>query len=215
MQPTSLDTVLAAFNWRYATKKFDPSRKIPAANWSALEQAMTLAPSSFGLQPWRFVVVNDPQVRAKLREVSYGQPQITDASHMVVFARRTKLNADDIGRHIARIAEVQNIPLASLESTRTMMVGSMTSRADADLNAWAGRQLYIALGFFLSAAALAGIDACPMEGFESPKYDQILRLDREGYQATAVATAGYRAADDAFAGKAKVRFGQEDSIRHV
>ena len=193
MSTIPAETILKQFAWRYATKKFDPARKIAPDTWAALEKATMLAPSSYGLQPWKFIVVTDPTVRAKLKGVSWNQPQITDASHLVVFARRSELNAADVQRWIDRIAEVRNAPHAALAGFRDMMLGSVASPAatpGGGFETWISRQCYIALGFFLAAAAMLGVDACPMEGFDPAQYDQILGLPAMGYKATVLATAG-------------------------
>lgn len=209
--------VVAALNWRYATKKFDPARKIPDATWSALEQAAILAPSSYGLQPWKFVVVNDPALRAKLREVSWNQPQITDASHLIVFCRRTGMVAADVHRYAERISQVRGVPVAAFQGYVDMMLGTVNKfPADSPQpEVWNSRQVYLALGCFLTAAAMMGIDVCPMEGFDGEKYDEMLKLKGTGYAATVIATAGYRAADDSMAGFKKVRFDRSDVVQHI
>lgn len=206
MQTVKPDVIIERLQWRYATKKFDPAKKIPADQWAALEQAAMLAPSSYGLQPWRFVVVTDPALRARLREVSWNQPQITDASHLVVICRRTDMTAADVDRYLGRIEQVRRVSGDSLKGFREMMLGSIEPKPVADREVWNSRQVYIALGFFLSAAAMMGIDACPMEGFDPAKYDEILGLRPLGLGAQVLATAGYRAADDPIAAMAKVRF---------
>ncbi len=161
-------------------------------------------------------MIDSPEVRTRLRAASWNQPQITDASHLVVFARRSTMTPADIQRHIDRIIEVRKTPAAALDGLKNAMLGSIASGAPGfDAGAWAGRQAYIALGVFLSAAAMLGIDACPMEGFEAPKYDEILGLPAQGYNAQVIAAAGYRAADDAFASMPKVRFDRKDVIHHV
>jgi nitroreductase len=214
MKPVADDVVVRQLGWRYATKKFDPSRKISPADWQTLEYALVHAPSSFGLQPWHFVVVTDPAVRAKLRSVSWNQAQITDASHLVVFTVKKNLGAADVERYLSRIAEVRGITLESLAGHKQMMLGSL-NRAVEEVHNWATRQVYIALGFFLSAAALVGIDACPMEGFQPDKYDEILGLTARGYGSVVLGAAGYRAADDPYLALPKVRFKAEDVITHV
>ncbi|NOT32507.1 MAG: NAD(P)H-dependent oxidoreductase [Planctomycetes bacterium] len=207
--------LLAQLRWRYATKRFDPSFKIEAATWSALEQALLLAPSSYGLQPWRFVVVTDPAVRAKLRAASWNQAQIVEASHLVVFAIKKGLNAADVRRYVERTAEVRGVPRESLAGAEQMMTTHVERPQPFDIDEWSRRQLYLALGMFLTSAALLGIDACPMEGIEPPKYDEILGLTREGCAAVCVATAGRRASDDKYATLAKVRFDAREVIRRV
>lgn len=207
--------LLQQLRWRYATKKFDASRKIPSDIWNSLEQALVLSPSSFGLQPWKFIVVENPDLRQKLLPVSWNQTQIVDASHLVVFAHRKDLNAADVEKYIRHTASVRGIPVESLEGYKQMMLGFVARAAQGfDINAWASRQVYIALGNFLTSAALLGVDACPMEGIEPAKYDEILGLDKQGYKTLFVATAGYRAKDDASAGHTKVRFMQDDVVEH-
>ena len=214
MPPVPPDTVLAQLRWRYATKKFDPARTIAPNLWAALEQAVVLSPSSTGLQPWRFVVVADPEMRKRLHAAAYNQPQILDASHLVVFCGKTPPTLADADRHVANTARVRGVPVESLEGFRKMVVGA-ASRPPEEGTAWAARQAYIALGVFLAAAAMLGVDACPMEGFEPEKFDEILGLKAMGVGSVALATAGYRAADDKYAALAKVRFPADEVIEHV
>jgi nitroreductase len=209
----SSDTLLAALHWRYATKKYDPAKKISAADWSTLEQALILSASSYGLQPYKFVVVTDPALRARLLPASYGQTQVVDASHFVVFARRLDITAADAEHFIARTAEVRGLPVEALNAYRDILLGDVVNGPRNKWAAeWAARQAYIALGNFLASAALLGIDATPMEGFEPPKYDEILGLTAQGFGAVVVAAAGYRAADDKYAALAKVRFPASELI---
>jgi nitroreductase len=216
MKPVSHATILRQLRWRYATKKFDATSKIAPADWQTLEDALVLSPSSFGLQPWKFVVITDQQVKERLVAASWGQQQLADASHVVVFTVRRNLSAEDIDRHVQRIAHVRGVTPQSLEGYRGMMTGSLlTPRPEFNVNEWATRQLYIALGNFLTCAALLDIDACPMEGIEPAKYDEILGLPATGYGAQMVATAGYRAADDAYASLPKVRYEARDVVQHV
>src|SRR5436190_9675948 len=125
MPPVPPDTVLGQLRWRYATKKFDPARKIAPELWAKLEQAVVLAPSSYGLQPWTFVVVTDPEVRKKLHPVSYNQPQILDASHLVVFAAKNPPTPEDVDAYVARTAAVRGATVESLTGFRQMMLGSL------------------------------------------------------------------------------------------
>src|SRR5829696_5881074 len=158
------DTVLEQLKWRYATKKFDPAKKIAPDLWAKLELAAIHAPSSYGLQPWNFVVVTDPEMRKKLHPVSYNQAQILDASHLVVFAAKNPPTPADVDAHVARTAEVRGEPVEALEGLKKAMLGSLARMDAAQGHRWAARQTYIALGVFLSAAAMMGVDACPMEG---------------------------------------------------
>ncbi len=204
--PIPPDTVLAQLNWRYATKKFDPAKKIAPDLWAKLEQAVVLAPSSYGLQPWKFVVVTDPDVRKRLHPVSYNQPQVLDASHLVVFAAKNPPTPADVDAHARRTAEVRGVPPEKLDGFKQMMLGSLSRMDAAQAHRWAGRQTYIALGVFLSAAAMMGVDACPMEGFQGDQYDEILGLKAKGLASLVIATAGYRSPDDANANLPKSRF---------
>jgi nitroreductase len=209
-----IERLLDALNRRYAVKKFDPAREIDAATWDALEEALRLTPSGIGLQPWRFVVVDDPAVRARLREASYGQPQIEEADRLVVFAARKGFDVGDVDHFVGRVAEVRGQTLESLQGLRNAALG-LTRRPQADRDAWSARQAYIALGNFLTSAAVLGVDACPMEGLDPAKYDEILGLEAQGYTTLAVAAAGYRSAEDKYGALPKVRFAREDVIKHV
>ncbi|HEY2785416.1 MAG TPA: NAD(P)H-dependent oxidoreductase [Fimbriiglobus sp.] len=215
MSTVSPETALAALRWRYAVKKFDAAKKIPPATWTALEHAMVLSPSSYGLQPWKFFVVDRPGTRAKLLPASWGQRQIVDASHLVVFAVKANVGPADAQRLIDRTAEVRGVPASGLEGYKGMMVGSLTRQTPADVENWMTRQVFIALGVFLTAAAIVGVDACPMEGFQPEQYDEILGLSAKGYKSVVLATAGYRHADCPQATAAKVRFPHTDMVEHV
>jgi len=207
MNTASREQLVGQLNWRYATKAFDPQKKIEPADWAALEEALRLSPSSIGLQLWKFIVVDDPAVREKLRAAGYAQPQITDAAKLVVFAVKTDITEADIDAHLEEIAKVRGVSLESLAPLRGMAMASVIQAMDAEARvAWAKRQVYIALGTFLTSAALLGIDACPMEGFSPPDFDSILGLPEKGLASVVIATAGQRAADDKYAGLAKVRF---------
>ena len=202
--------LLAQLNWRYATKQFDPNRKISAPDWAALEEALLLTASSGGLQPWKFVVVTDPAVRAKLRPAAYGQAQLTDASHLVVFAAKNNFSEADVDAHLQNVAKVQGAPIEALAPLRGMLVGGVVKAQDeAARNAWARNQAYIALGNFLTSAALLEIDACPMEGFDRAQFDEILGLKAKGLRSAVIATVGYRLPTDKYAAAPKVRFPKE------
>ena len=213
-QSVNSEALLRQINWRYATKKVDATRKITHEDWATLERALVLAPSSYGLQPWKFFVIDDAATRAKLKGVAWNQSQITDASHLVVFAIKKDLAVADVERYVQRIAEVRKVSATTLEGFKGMMVGTLT-KPGFDAKGWSARQAYLALGFFLSAAALMNIDACPMEGFDPAQFDEILGLSKQGYGSVVVATAGYRAADDAYAGLAKVRYELKDVVQHL
>ena len=216
MRTISTNELLTQLNWRYATKQFDAERKIDPQTWSALEEALVLTPSSFGLQPWKFIVVTDNATRERLVAASWGQQQVTDASHLVVFAIKKNLRETDVDAYVNRVAEVRGSNFDSLKGFRDMMVGSLiTGRDEPGRRGWASNQAYIALGNFLTSAALLGIDACPLEGIEPDKYDQILGLEKQGLTTVVAAAAGYRASNDKYAAAIKVRFPKKEVLVEV
>jgi nitroreductase len=216
MTPVSTTTLTDALHWRYATKKFDAAREIPAETWKALEESLVLAPSSYGLQPWRFIVVTDKATKEKLSAVSWNQKQPADCSHYVVFAGRKGYGLKDLERFMDRTVEVRGVAKESLKGYTDLIAGSLERAAKAGyLDTWMAKQSYIALGQFMTSAALLGIDTCPMEGIEAPKYDEVLGLAELGYGTLCACAAGYRAADDKYAQAPKVRFKDTEVILHV
>ena len=214
--PVSHETLLGQLRWRYATKQFDASRRISPEDWQALEESLVLTPSSFGLQPWRFIVVTDQATKEKLLPASWDQRQVADASHVVVFAIRKNLGAAEVDRYLERMAAVRGVGLDSLKGFRDVLLGFLGQPADRfSPDQWATRQTYIALGNFLTSAALLGVDVCPMEGIDPAQYDAILGLGAQGYHTVVVAAAGYRAAGDRYASLPKVRFAKDELITHV
>jgi nitroreductase len=203
-------TTLEHLNWRYATKQ------IPAETWHVLEQSMVLSPSSFGLQPWKFFVVRNPELRQQLVEHSWGQKQVAEASHLVVFAIKHNLDAAYVDRYVARMAEVQQVPVDTLQGYGNLVKGTIDRLASpVAVDAWSTRQVYIALGQFMTTAAMLEIDTCPIEGFVPPKYDEILGLTAQGYASSVVCAAGYRSATDKYAAKPKVRFATPEVVEYL
>ena len=208
--------ILQQLQWRYATKKFDPDKKIPDDVWAVLEQSLVLAPSSFGLQPWKFFVVRNPDVRSKLVEHSWGQTQVADASHLVVFAIKKDVGNEDVDQYVDRMAEVQGVPAENLQGFGKMVKGFLENPPyPLNKNEWAARQVYIALAQYMVCAAMLGVDTCPMEGFVPAEYDDVLGLTGQGYGSVVVCPAGYRAEDDKYADKPKVRYSHEAVISYV
>jgi len=208
--------LLKALDWRYATKKFNPNKKIPADVWQALERALILTPTSYGLQPYRFIVLNNAEKRAELLPHSWNQPQVVESSHYVVLAARTKMTEADVDNWIQRLATVRKVSVESLATYRGMMVGDIVHGSRGKIShEWAIRQTYIALGNLMTCAAMLGVDACPMEGIVPPEYDRVLGLRDSGY-ATAVACAlGYRADNDKYAAVPKARFSASELIHKI
>jgi len=216
MNPIPTETLVGALSWRYATKRFDPAKQIPPHIWTALESALVLSPSSYGLQPWRFIVAQDPAVRAKLAAASFGQSQAVDCSHYVVFALHKNLSAAHVDRFIDRTVAVRGGTKEKMKGYRDLMVNSTDrARGEGRLDTWMSHQVYIALGQFMASAALLGVDTCPMEGLEPAKYDEILGLAPQGYATLCACAAGYRAADDKYAVAPKVRFPANEVVTYV
>jgi len=213
---TSFQTpLLDALQWRYATKKFDPARGISEETWEILEQSLLLTPSSFGLQPWQFLVVENPETRAALRPVSWDQPQITEASHLVVFTARTDLGENDLNEWIACLSKAQSTPPDALQPLKSVIAGFIGPMSPEALHAWNVRQVYIALGQFMASAAVLGIDTCPLEGIDTSGYDQVLGLGSTGFATAVACAAGYRADNDKYATLPKARFSKSRLIRKI
>lgn len=216
MMNQSTRQLLDALQWRYATKVFDPAQKIPADVWAALEQTLVLTPTSYGLQPYQFLVVQDPAKRAALLPHSWGQKQVVDCSHFVVFAARTEMKEADVDKLISRTVELRKLPADALNAYRKMMLGDVVNGPRGkNAHEWAARQAYIALGNLMTAAAVLGVDACPMEGLAPAEYDRMLNLPGTGYATVVACALGYRAAGDKYARLAKVRYATADLVRVV
>ncbi len=212
MPVISPNDLLEQLQWRYATKAFDPERKLTEPQFNALLESLRLAASSFGLQPWKFIVVETPELRAKVREHSWGQSQVTDASHHIVLCAQKELTADDITRWSAELTKTRGGDPATHEGYRKMMLGWHMSKTPGQLKQWMACQVYLALGTLLTAAAALGIDACPMEGFDPVKVGEVLGLEKLGLEATVMCPVGFRSSADKYAGVAKVRYPQNEVI---
>lgn len=216
MKSISSPELLQALEWRYATKVFDATRKLSAETWETLQKTLILSPSSYGLQPYHFLIVKDPAKRAEMVPHSWGQKQVVDASHFVVFAARTTLSRGDVEKFIELTAQQRGIPANALKGYRDMMIGDLVEGPrSAMVQQWGTCQAYIALGNLLTSAALLGVDACPMEGFVPAEYNRILGLAGSGYTAVVACALGYRAADDKYAGLKKVRFDASELVKTI
>jgi len=208
--------LLKSLEWRYATKVFDPAKRIPADSWQTLERALVLTPTSYGLQPYRFLVINDPAKRAELLPHSWGQKQVVDCSHFVVFTAKTKMTGADVDKLIRRTVETRKLPADALNAYRGMMLGDVVNGPRGKTaHEWAARQTYIALGNLMTCAAVLGIDACPMEGLVPAEYDKVLNLDGSGYATVVACALGYRSSEDKYAKLAKVRYDMKDIVRQI
>lgn len=199
-----------ALNWRYATKVFDSSKKVSEEDFNELLEAVRLSASSFGLQPWKVLVIKDKELRKKLREQAWNQPQVSDASHFVVFCARTDLNEEYIDNFLKNVSETRGIPMENLKEFKGMLMNFINALDNKSKIEWAKKQAYIALGTLLSACALKEIDACPMEGFEPAKFDETLGLEKENLASAVICAIGHRSSEDKTAEYKKVRFKKED-----
>jgi nitroreductase len=197
-------------NWRYATKKFDTTKKVSNENIEFLKEAVRLSASSYGLQPYKVIFVENPELRAQLQPVAWGQAQIVDASHLLVFANITNFGETQIDAHLNNISVTRGLPTDALKGYGDFMKSKITSLSEVNRNVWTSKQTYIALTNLLNAAAELGIDVTPMEGFEPEKFNEILGLTELGLNATLVATVGYRHAEDDTQNYAKVRKSNEE-----
>ena len=208
--------LLAALRWRYATKKFDPNHKILNEDWKTLEEALILTPSSYGLQPWKFIVITNYALRKELLPFSWNQSQVLECSHYVVFAIKKHLRVKDIDDYIEYIAKVRKVTKETIASYRSMMISDVIEgRRSFSVNEWAARQIYIALGNFMTCAALRGIDTCAMEGIDSVNYDKILKLNERDLTTVVACAAGYRSKEDKYAFLPKVRFPKSVVIENL
>lgn len=207
------EELLQGLNWRYATKQFDPARKISEADWSVLEQSLILCPSSYGLQPWKAVVVVSDELKQRLPEAAWGQTQPRDCSHFVVFAARKHVDRDYVLKFVQRTADVRGMEISSLNGLRDAILNKTAHLSDHV--SWTARQCYIGLGFLLESAALLKIDACPMEGILPNKVDEILGLSSGEYTTIVACALGYRLPTDKYASAAKVRFEAKDLIQRL
>ena len=206
--------ILDSLNWRYATKVFDPAKKISSADWNALEESLILTPSSFGLQPWEFVLVENPSIREQLVKFSWNQRQVADASHLLVIAIRTDIDAKWVDRFVSRVEEIRG-DQGAFTGYRDMMAGFVSNLDEDGVKQWAKLQTYIALGQFMTCAALMEIDACPMEGFVADQYDEILGFKDKNLTTAVLCPAGYRSDEDKYAHLPKVRFPKDQMISRI
>ncbi len=196
--------------WRYATKKFDASKKITAEDFEILKDAIQLSTSSYGLQPYRIFIIENPELRKQLQPFAWGQSQIVEASQVIVFANITNFGEAEIDQYISNLAQTRGIPAESVKGYADFMKMKITDLAEDDRNNWTSKQTYLALGNLLNAAAELKIDVTPMEGFEPEKVNELLGFNELGLNASLIATIGYRHEEDATQHYKKVRKSKEE-----
>ncbi|MDR6301143.1 nitroreductase family protein [Mesonia maritima] len=203
---------IKSLQWRYATKKFDETKKVPEEKISMLKTSFNLTPTSYGLQPLKLVIVKDDATKKKLYEHSAKQQQILTASHILIFCIETNIDDNFIEENFKRIKEIRETPDEILNPFREFLLGDFRKRSQEEIENWAVNQVYLAIGNILNVCAAEKIDACPMEGFDAKKYDETLNLTEKGIKSTLVLPIGYRAEDDIFADFEKVRRPLDDVI---
>lgn len=201
--------------WRYSTNNFDTNKKLTSEQLDELLQTIILSPSSFGLQPWKFILVNNPEVRAKLQEAGYGQAKISESSHLIVFAVEKNIDDALVDKYIKSVSDVRGVPVEDLKGYADMIKGAISYKAPEQRVEWATRQAYIALGVLITAGATLGIDVAPMEGFDPKKFDEILGLGKLNLETKVMASIGFRLESDPSLKNKKVRFSKEDVVIEI
>lgn len=203
-------SVLKDLKWRYATKRMN-GQKVPSEKLENILEAVQLAPTSIGLQPFSVLVIEDAELKAKIAPAIYNQPQITEGSHVLVFAAWTELSDESIDKYINHIASLRGITVDSLDGMKNMILGARAGKSAEQILNWNARQAYIALGFGLVVAAEEQVDATPMEGFDADALDAALGLKEKGLRSTVVMALGYRdAKNDYLSAAAKVRRSKDE-----
>ena len=205
-----MNTFIENQNWRYATKKFDASKKIAVEDINILKEAIRLSSSSYGLQPYKIIIVENPELRAQLQPAAWGQSQIVDASHIIIFANELNFGETGIDSYFKNVSETRNVTLESMKGYMDFLKTTITALPEEERNNWSAKQTYLALGNLLNAAADLKIDVTPMEGFVPAQSNQVLGLDKLGLNATLIATLGYRHEEDATQHFKKVRKSNEE-----
>ena len=192
-------------NWRYATKKFDLSKKVSQTDLEQLKECIRLSVSSYGLQHYKVLIIEDEKIKEQLKPASYGQNQITESSHLFIFCNYTNNTNNYIDEYLKLKADTQNLQIDDLQGYGNFIKGALSYKSEDEMKNWTAKQTYIALANLLIASAELKIDACPMEGFEPEKYNKILGLNKMGLNATVIVAVGYRSTDDQTQFETKVR----------
>ncbi|WP_413997795.1 NAD(P)H-dependent oxidoreductase [Flavobacterium sp. W1B] len=200
-----MNTFINNQNWRYATKKFDATKKISTEDLDTLKEAIRLSTSSYGLQPYKVIIVENPELRVQLQQAAWGQSQLVDASHLMIFANEINFGEVGIDNYFKNVSETRDVPLENMKGYHDFVKSVITTLPEEVRNNWTSKQTYLALGNLLNAAAELRIDVTPMEGFEPAKVNEILGLEQLGLNASVMATIGYRHDEDATQHHKKIR----------
>ncbi|MBC8769158.1 NAD(P)H-dependent oxidoreductase [Arenibacter sp. BSSL-BM3] len=210
-----MNTYIENLNWRYATKKFDASKKVSKKDLEILLEATSLSASSYGLQPYEILVIDNTELRSKLQPAAWGQSQITEASHLIVLANQSTFGEELVDDYLENVSETRGVPANDLQGYADFMKSKLMPLSESSKAIWTARQTYIALGNLLSAAADLKIDTCPMEGFDNAQFNEILGLTKKGLNAAVLVAVGYRSEEDSTQHYKKVRKSKENLITHL
>ncbi|TAI46724.1 NAD(P)H-dependent oxidoreductase [Flagellimonas allohymeniacidonis] len=210
-----MNTIIDTLNWRYATKKFDNTKKVSDEDLNTLLEAARLSPSSYGLQPYHVFVITDMEIRKKLQPVSWNQTQVVDASHLLVFANKAEFGSELVDDYLQNVSSTRGMDMENLKGYGDFMKSKLLDLPVESKDVWTAKQVYIALGNVMTAAATLEIDTCPMEGFEADPYDEILGLKDKSLRTAVVLPIGYRSEEDQTQHFAKVRYSKEELFTHI
>ena len=210
------ESILQSLRWRYATKAFDPNASVSEEDWFALTEAFRLAPSSYGVQPWKLIIVASPRIRQALAQAApLNASKIMTCSRLAVLANLRSVSADYLEGYFADMAAARGFQRSQIDGFATMVVNEIDAKGPAGQANWALNQTYLALGFVASAAAMMRIDMCPMEGIDYHAFDEILGLSGTDYTCAVGVAVGYRDAADPYQNLARVRFDRDTVIATV
>lgn len=210
-----MHSIIQDLNWRYATKKFDPSKKLSSEQLDIIKESLRLTASSYGMQAYTILVIENPELREKLVAASYGQRPVADASHLIVFCAVDDVTDAEVDAYMTRIATARNVDLEALQGFSNNIRSTMKMKGSEFAKNWSSRQTYIALGQLLSTCATLRVDALPMEGFDPKAYGEILNLSEKGITASVVCPIGFRHHEDANQHNKKVRKSLEELFIHI
>lgn len=208
-------TIIEKLAWRYATKKFDATKKLSEEKLGILKKAFRLTATSYGLQPLKMVVISNKAIQKKLVPFTHEQQQVADASHVLVLCTENEITSDYIKRYFEKVEKTRNTPRAILHPFELFLIDSFSEKTNDEIHTWMAKQAYIALGNLLTVCAHEQIDSCPIEGFEPKKYDQFLDLEARGLKSVLVLAVGYRDQNDLHATLKKVRRSESEIIVEI
>lgn len=207
-----MNQIINKLNWRYATKAFDSTKKISDEDMNTIQEAFRLTPSSFGLQPWKLIVIKNQDIQDSLVEHSWGQEQISNCSHLLVLCRRNTFWDEDVESFVSDIKQTRSVTQEDVQGYEDMMKWFLWRMDDEDIKNWIDKQIYIALWNLMTVCAEMQIDSCPVEWFIPNKYDEILWLNEKGISSVVVLALWYRSQEDKYSELSKVRFSQDKII---